>query len=321
MPQLSIIIPAYNVEAFLPQCLDSIFSQDYAEYEVLCIDDGSTDGTPELLQRYVAEHHNLRVFKQPNQGMSTARNLGLREAKGEYVLFVDSDDWICEGSLVVLSASLNGEDVVCFNAKKYIEKTEEYNYNVLPSVDGVVKGWCYFNKDRLIPSEIHFVCIWQRAYRKAFLEENNLRFAEEIRRAEDDLFTTMVMYYAQTLKVIDDCVYVYRVRDNSITTTVDINRWYDSLKVQDVLVDFFVPLQGIDKSAIYRVLASSYINQFSKRTKVLYGDHDKELLERIRWDYFKEVCITPRHKRLYWLIRISPKLFRFYESLTSKNLS
>lgn len=319
MPKLSIIIPAYNVEAFLPQCLDSIFSQDYAEYEVLCIDDGSTDGTPELLQRYAAERQNLKVLKQSNQGMSTARNLGLKEAKGEYVMFVDSDDWLCEGSLAKLSASLNGEDVVCFNAKKYIEKTEEYKYNVLPSVDGVLKGWDYFNKARLIPSEIHFVCIWQRAYRRAFLEENNLRFAEGIRRAEDDLFSTMVMYHAQTLKVINECVYVYRVRDNSITTTVDINRWYDSLKVQEIMADFFVPLKDVDKSAIYRVLASNYINQFSVKTRALYGDHDKELQERVKWDYFKEVCVTSRHKRLYLLIKISPKLFRFYETLISKN--
>lgn len=318
MPQLSIIIPAYNVEAFLPQCLDSIFSQKDADVEVLCIDDGSTDGTPRLLQDYAAEHHNLRVLTQPNQGMSTARNLGMKEAKGEYVLFVDSDDWLFEGSLAKLSSSLNGEDVICFNAKKYLEKTGVYKDNASLSVDGVVKGWDYFNKARLIPSEIHFVCIWQRAYRKAFLEENNLRFAEGIRRAEDDLFTTMVMYYAQTLKVIDDRVYVYRVRDNSITTTVDINRWYDSLKVQEIVTDFFVPLKGVDKSAIYQVLASGYINSFSTNTVKLYGNHDKELKKRMRWDYFKDVCVTPRHKRLYRLIRISPGLFRFYEFLTKR---
>lgn len=319
MPKLSIIIPAYNVEAFLPQCLDSIFSQDYTDYEILCVDDGSTDGTSQLLERYASERPELRVLIQPNQGMSTARNMGLKEAKGDYVLFVDSDDWLCDGALAMLSGSLAGEDVVCFNAKKYLEKTGEFNDNILLSVDGVVKGWDYFNKTRLIPSEIHFVCIWQRAYRRAFLESNNLCFAEGIRRAEDDLFTTMVMYHAQMLKVVDDCVYVYRVRDNSITTTIDIDRWYDSLKVQEMLADFFVPLKGMDKSAIYRVLASNYINQFSTKTKALYGDHDKELRERIRWDYFKDVCVTPRHKRLYRLIRISPKLFRFYESLISKN--
>ena len=124
------------------------------------------------------------------------------------------------------------------------------------------------------------------------------------------------MYHAQTLKVIDDCVYVYRVRDNSITTTVDINRWYDSLKVQKIMSDIFIPLQGVDKTTIYRVLASSYINQFSEKTVALYGNRDKELQKRIRWDYFKEVCVTSRHKRLYRFIRLSPVLFRLYEQMT-----
>lgn len=316
MPQLSIIIPAYNVETFLPQCLNSIITQNLADYEVLCVDDGSTDGTLRLLNSYADEHPELRVLTQSNQGVSAARNYGLKEAKGEYVLFVDSDDWLCKGALSGLAAFLNGEDVVCFNAKKYLEKADEFKDNNLLSVDGIVKGWDYFNKVRLIPSEIHFVCVWQRAYRRAFLEENNLSFAEGLHRAEDDLFTTMVMYYAETLKVIDDCVYVYRIRDNSITTTVDINRWYDGLKVQELLADFFVSLQGVEKTAIYRVLASNYISQFSTNTLELYGNHDKELRERIRWDRFKEVCITSRHKRLYRIIRLSPKLFRFYESLT-----
>ncbi len=318
MLKLSIIIPAYNVESFLPQCLDSIFPQKDADVEVLCIDDGSTDGTSRLLQDYATEHHNLRVLTQPNRGMSTARNWGLKEATGEYVMFVDSDDWLIEGSLSKLLASLNGEDVICFNAKKYLEKTKEYKEYKTLWMDGVLKGWDYFNKVRLIPSEIHFVCIWQRAYRRVFLEENNLCFVDGIRRAEDDLFTTMVMYYAQTLKVINDCVYVYRVRDNSITTTVDINRWYDSLKVQEIMADFFIPIQGVDKTAIYRVLASNYINQFSSKTKALYGNHDKELQERINWDCFKKVCVTSRHKLLYRLIRINPLLFRIYESMNAK---
>lgn len=319
MPKLSIIIPAYNVEAFLPQCLDSIFSQDYADFEVLCVDDGSVDDTPQLLLGFAAEHPNLRVITQPNQGMSTARNRGLKEAIGEYALFVDSDDWLCEGALSKLAASLMGEDVVGFNAKKFVEKHNAYRDNNLPIVSGVVKGWDYFNKVRLIPSEIHFVCIWQRAYRRSFLEENHLSFAVGIRRAEDDLFTTMVMYYAQSLKVIDDCLYVYRVRDNSITTTVDINRWYESMRVQEILTDFFVPKQDIDKSAINRVLASNYINYFSADTVRLYGNRDRELKKRVRWDYFKKVCDTPRHKHLFRLIRISPRLFRLYESYTSKN--
>ena len=103
MPRLSIIIPAYNAESYLPKCLDSIFSQDFSDYEVLCIDDGSTDGTPALLERYATQRPNLHILKQPNQGMATARNLGLDNATGDYILFIDSDDWLCDGALSTLS--------------------------------------------------------------------------------------------------------------------------------------------------------------------------------------------------------------------------
>ena len=313
MIKLSIIIPTYNVEVFLPQCLDSIFTQGFTDVEVICVDDGSTDGTVGLLEEYAAEHENLRVFSQPNQGMSAARNRGLDYAIGEYVLFVDSDDWLCEGALEKLAAVLDGEDVVCFNAKKYFERSGKYRANRLPVLDGIVTGWEYFNRTRLTPTTIHFVCIWQRAYRRTFIKEKGLRFEETVRRAEDDLFTTTVMFHAKTLKVLDECVYVYRVRPRSITTTVSVDRWYDSFRVQEMLADFFIPRKGIDKTVVYQVLASNYINYFSQQTKALYGDRDRELKQRINWAHFRKTCVTSHHRRYYWMIRLSPDLFRRFE--------
>lgn len=316
--RISIIIPAYNVEKFLPQCLDSISSQDFEDYEVIVVNDGSTDGTLSLLEHYAAEWPQLKVISQGNQGMSTARNRGLKEASGDYVMFIDSDDWLIEGSLTNVAKVLNDEDILCFNAKKYLESTGVYLDNQLPIFDSAISGWEYFNRQRLIPTEIHFVCIWQRAYKRSFLLDNELFFADGILRAEDDLFTTMAMYYAKSLRVIQDYVYVYRIREQSITTTVNINRWYDSLRVQEILADFFVPLKGIDKGSIYRVLASGYIGWFSSTTKKLYGNRDKELCSRINWEHFKQTAVTKRHKRLYRLIRISPKLFRLYSGLIQK---
>ncbi len=318
MMLLSIIIPAYNVERYLTQCLDSIFCQDTESCEVLCIDDGSTDRTPQLLEQYEQGCPNLRVITQPNQGMSAARNCGLKEAKGEYVWFVDSDDWICEDAVATLLPLLNGEDVVGFNTKKYIETTKTYIDNNLPSVKGPLSGWDYFNRVRLIPTTIHFVCIWQRVYRRAFLQDNHLRFDESVRRAEDDLFTTLVMLHAKSVIVSDACLYVYRIRPQSITTTVDINRWYDSLKVQEFLTDTFIPMHNLDKTVIYQVLASFYINCFSSKTKDLYGNRDRELRQRVNWDYFKETCVTSRHRRLYRMIRFSPVLYRCSERINKK---
>ncbi|MCQ2301566.1 MAG: glycosyltransferase [Bacteroidales bacterium] len=316
--KLSIIIPAYNVEQFLPKCLDSIFEQNCSDFEVVVVNDGSNDGTLALLEGYAGKHSNLNVITQDNAGMSTARNRGLEVAQGEYVMFVDSDDWLCDNALSSLYPYLNGEDVVCFNAKKYVEDKDVFVENNRPFPNRVMSGWDYFNNQRLIPAEIHFVCVWQRAYRREFLDANNLRFADGILRAEDDLFSTMVMYHAKSVKAVDLCCYVYRIRQSSITTTVNINRWYDSLRVQEMLADFFVPLKGIDKSVIYRVFASGYIGWFSSTTKKLYGNRDKELKARINWNHFKQTAVTKRHKRLYRLIRISPKLFRLYSKLTQK---
>ncbi len=310
--KLSIIIPAYNAEAYLPQCLDSILAQEHSGCEVIVVDDGSTDGTAALLERYP----DVKVVHQENRGMSTARNRGLDEARGEYILFVDSDDLLTDGSLTTLVAELSGEDIIAFNAKKLHDATGEQTYHPTIREPETTDGWTYFCRHRLEATDIHFVCIWQRAYRRQFLIDNNLRFADGILRAEDDLFTTQAMLAAKTLRTITPCLYIYRIRANSITTTVDRRRFDDSLRVQRLLADLFIPLQGVDKKVIYRVLASNYINLFSRKTKNLYGNIDREMKRWVDWRQFRTVCLTPRHRRLYHLIRIHPSLFRFYELLT-----
>lgn len=310
--KLSIIIPAYNAEAYLPQCLDSILAQEHKDCEVIVVDDGSTDGTAALLECYP----DVKVVHQENHGMSTARNRGLDEAQGEYILFVDSDDLLTAGALETLVAELSGEDIIAFNAKKLHDATGEQTYHPTIREPETTDGWTYFCRHRLEATDIHFVCIWQRTYRRQFLIDNNLRFADGILRAEDDLFTTQVMLAAKTLRTITPCLYIYRIRANSITTTVDRRRFDDSLRVQRLLADLFIPLQGVDKKVIYRVLASNYINFFSRKTKNLYGNIDREMMRWVNWRQFRTVCLTPRHRRLYHLIRIHPSLFRFYELLT-----
>lgn len=310
--KLSIIIPAYNAEAYLPQCLDSILAQEHSGCEVIVVDDGSTDGTAALLQHYP----DVKVIHQENRGMSTARNRGLDEARGEYILFVDSDDLLTDGALKALVAELSGEDILAFNARKLHDATGEQTYHPTIREPETTDGWTYFCRHRLESTDIHFVCIWQRAYRRQFLIDNNLRFADGILRAEDNLFTTQAMLAAKTLRTITPCLYIYRIRANSITTTVDRSRFDDSLRVQRRLADLFIPLQGVDKKVIYRVLASNYINLFSRKTKNLYGNIDREMKRWVDWRQFRTVCLTPRHRRLYHLIRIHPSLFRFYELLT-----
>lgn len=301
--KLSIIIPAYNVEAYLPQCLDSILAQEHQGCEVIVVDDGSTDGTAALLDCY----HDVKVIHQENRGMSTARNRGLDEARGEYILFVDSDDLLTDGALTTLAAKLSGEDIISFNAKKLHDATGEQTYHPTIREPETTDGWSYYNRHRLEPTDIHFVCIWQRAYRRQFLMDNNLRFADGLRRAEDDLFTTQAMLHAMSVKAIADCLYIYRVRQGSITRTADSALEADSRQAHHMLEMLFLPMEDIDKRAIYQVLASNYITRFAK------GD----TLTPDEWHRFRQECVTPRHRRLYRLARLHPALLQLYNKLCS----
>ena len=300
-PRLSIIIPAYNAEAYLPQCLDSILAQKYQNCEVIVVDDGSTDGTAALLEHYP----DVKTIHQENRGMSTARNRGLEEAQGEYILFVDSDDLLTDGALATLASELNGEDIIGFNAQKMHEDSGKYTYKPTIGEPEHCDGWTYFCRHRLEHTDIHFVCIWQRTYRHQFLVDNNLRFADGLRRAEDDLFSTQSMLHATSIKAIADCLYTYRVRPGSITRTADPALEADSLRVHHMLEELFLPMENIDKRVIYQVLASNYITRLAK------GD----TLTPNEWHRFRQECVTPRHRRLYCLSRLHPSLLQLYIKL------
>lgn len=299
--KLSIIIPAYNAEAYLPQCLDSILAQEQQGCEVIVVDDGSTDGTAALLERYP----DVKVIHQENRGMSTARNRGLDEARGEYILFVDSDDLLTDGALETLVAELTGEDIISFNAKKLHDATGEQTYHPTIRESETTDGWSYYNRHRLEPTDIHFVCIWQRAYRRQFLIENNLCFADGLRRAEDDLFTTRAMLRAKSVKTITDCLYTYRVRQGSITRTADPSLEADSRRAHHMLEMLFLPMEDIDKRVIYQVLASNYITRLAKDDTLTPGE----------WHRFRQECVTTRHRRLYRLARLHPALLQLYNKL------
>ena len=305
----SIIIPAYNANAYLSRCLDSIFSQEFDDYEVIVINDGSTDNTANILSEYASKHPNLQVLTQSNHGMSTARNRGMEMAQGEYILFVDSDDELMPHALSNLASQINGDDIIGFGSSIYNEETQTItNYPLHTTHYTLHTGWDYFNRHRLEATPVHFVCVWQRAYRRGFLEECGLCFVNGLRRAEDDLFTTVVMLRARSVKTIADTLYIYHVRKGSITRTNDLKLDADSWHVQQILADTFIPMQGIDKTAIYQVLASNYINRISVKGNTLTP---------IEWKQFHQVCITPRHRRLYHIAHISPYLLHLSNRLCS----
>ena len=210
-PALSIIIPVYNVEEYLRQCLDSILAQDCPEgfeYEVLLADDGSTDCSGVICDEYADAYGNVRVFHRENGGLSAARNTGIEAAQGEYLQFVDSDDWLEPGALQAIAASLKGEpDVLFVNVNRYLngECTGKSNYE--PSLlsdgyEGFVDGYI-----RRYALNGQAQCL---IVRRAVVEQTGLRFHEGILH-EDMEWTPLVICAARSAAVLPEPVYAYRL--------------------------------------------------------------------------------------------------------------
>jgi glycosyltransferase involved in cell wall biosynthesis len=265
-----------------------------------------------ILCEYESKYENFTVIDSLNGGTASARNIGLEVAQGDYIWFIDSDDWIEKDSLKLLNDNLIDKnlDILCFNGKlKYeedgrIEQDSGFEENLL-------SGWEYYNKYALIKCKFHFVCVVLRVYRRDFLFENNLFFENSILH-EDNLFTPLACYYAQTVKVIPDCLYVYRIRAGSIMQTVNVKKLYDRIMVANKLSDFFIPAKNIDKHQLYREIAGQYFGAFMSEELKLYGNIDGELKKLINWKSIKEVSIYPRHRRIYFLLYFQPNLFRIY---------
>ena len=210
--KFSVIVPVYNVEAYLEQCLESLKVQDYGDFEVVCVNDGSTDGSREILTAWESRMPQMRIIDRKNGGLSAARNTGLEAATGDYIVFVDSDDWVESTMLGTLATAIDNEDMVCFAC----QRTDSGRSDTLSTEQN--DGWSYYNRHALETRIVPFVCVWQRCYRKQFLLDNSLWFREGILH-EDNEFTPRACLKAKSIKVIPDVLYNYRVRPNSIMTS------------------------------------------------------------------------------------------------------
>lgn len=315
---ISIIIPVYNVEPYICQCLDSIFEQETDNYEVICINDGSTDGSATILDEYAAKYPNLKVQHVTNGGTAKARNLGMELAQGEYIWFVDSDDWIQPGAIPALTNWIEQKrpDILNFSGSLYIENAKKIESDELFNEE-LLSGWVYYNKYALVGRKFHFVCVVLRLYNTEFIRSHNLWFDTTVTH-EDNLWIPQIMYYAQSVYSVPENLYIYRIRQGSKMQTQSPQRIFDIVSVANKLATFFIPISNIDKRTVYREISGEYFKGFMPEERKKYGNNDKELIKLIDWESFKSICVYPRHKRIYQLIRLHPILFRTYIWLENK---
>ena len=242
----------------------------------------------------------MRVIDRANGGLSAARNTGLQAATGDYVVFVDSDDWVEPMMLARLAEESDGEDMICFACRR----TDNNTYDTLqPEQD---RGWSYYNRHALEHRKVPFVCVWQRCYRRSFLIENNLCFREGILH-EDNEFTPRACLKAKKVTVIPDVLYNYRVRPGSIMTTRGMKSKESLILIGNDLSEMFGQETGIDKTIVYRALTQCYQMAFIDNTQ----EEDRHLRRLIDWRCYRRVSRTKlRHRMNYTALKISPSLFR-----------
>ena len=201
--KFSIIIPVYNVEHYLRECLDSVLNQTFSDWEAICVNDGSTDGSVLVLDEYASIDERIIVITQSNAGTAAARNTGLKVAKGDYIFFLDGDDWLESNTLQSIADQLDGEDVLCFSGRRYFEELKEYHQADQLSERQYKSGMDYYNDNALLPRDFAFVCVVLRVYKRSFIIGHQLCFYDDV-SYEDNLWVPIVLYNAGPVKVISD---------------------------------------------------------------------------------------------------------------------
>lgn len=217
MIRLSYVIPVYNVEAWLPRCLDSVLAQDVPEAEIVCVNDGSTDGSRQILEAYAARESRIRILDQANAGLAAARNAGLEVCRGDAVLFVDSDDALPRGSARTMVAALErtGADLVVAERLAATASSEKFGQYVSSTVTAevvTVRSGLKTLK-RVIGGSRMRSSAWNKCYRRSVLE--GVRFHPGI-LFEDWPFLMLVLFKASRTAFVDAFCYVYWKGGSSI---------------------------------------------------------------------------------------------------------
>lgn len=287
MCKISIIVPIYNSSLYLPMCLDSLINQTFKNIEIICINDGSTDNSLDIINNYASKDSRIRVVNQKNEGIGFSRNLGISLAQGEYIAFVDSDDYVdpITYELVYNKAKVNDADVVIFSAN-CITETQEINKDSKKYFDlssyfenkEVPASFTYNEiKDKLLKVSWN---IWNKIYKLEFIKYNNIKFLNT--HFQDSPFHLESILKAEKIEFIANKLYNYRMETpTSITNTSPLSR---------KVFDFFIVLKEI-KSVLLRLDKFDEFEKYYLEFKlVILNSYLNSIInEEIKRDFYREI--------------------------------
>jgi glycosyltransferase involved in cell wall biosynthesis len=300
LPKISVVIPVYNVENYLHRCIDSLLNQTFQDFEIILIDDGSKDNSGKICDEYAQKDKRIKVFHKKNARVSAARNDGIKIAKGKYISFIDSDDWIepeMYQEMINRAEKLNLDFIMC----DYKKRSNDYEDKRTQPI----RGGYYSKRD--IKNEL-FQCLimfenieypptisnWVCLFNLEFLKKNNLYYDEDIHYDEDSIFGSKIMYHANNFYYLkNQHYYNYYYNANSTTNTYNENKWNSFLKINERLVKYFGKTIEYDFSRQIKInmlyLTLSALGQIKYSEK-----HGKERINMI-----KKIMFHPKVKELF----------------------
>jgi hypothetical protein len=269
-PLVSVVVPIYNVESYVEQCLESLRGQTLSEFNVICVDDGSTDGSAQIVQTFVDQDSRFTLIQQPNAGLSAARNAGVSEASGQYLLFLDSDDYVSANTLESLTSIARRDqlDVLFFDAASFFETQElaeahgSYQKYYTRSADySQPRSGAELFTQMLGPDDYRPSACLQLISRQHYVDAD-LEFVEGLIH-EDNLFTFQCLLTAQRAAHTAQALYQRRVRNGSITTQAQPTSEYASALTTYVELNRFLTTHVVHEQA--KAAVADYVSRTLSR--------------------------------------------------------
>lgn len=294
MEKITVIVPVYNVELYLRDCIDSIINQTYTNLEIILVNDGSTDTSLNICEEYASKNKNIKIINKENGGLSDARNYGLEKATGKYIMFVDSDDFLTPNSCELLYNAIKEHDVEFVSANFLFTNNKGVPWKE-PMFSEKFQSR-YLNIDEYLYS-FYLInsTVWNKIFKKDFLDKNRLKFKVGL-LAEDAVFTTLAFLKAKETYYLKDIVYNYRQRETkkdnlSISFNCSVEYFKKVSKAYKIIYENFKKYDQMDFYRYYYAKSVSYI-LYKFADSIIVTDKEKiKILKEMKWffDIKKEI--------------------------------
>lgn len=262
MSLISVIIPIYNVEKYLRQCLDTVINQSYKNLEIILVDDGSPDGCANICEEYALKDSRIKVIHKSNEGLGYARNTGLKHASGDYIYFLDSDDWIDLNFFECMAGAMesyNADMVICgFNkasgnkieAHRMVSETEIIENEMI--ADSILLPMIGRESTYLNDYTIN-MCVWTNLYKRSIIDKNKLLFFSEREYLSEDIcFNLKYLHHINKVIMIPDCLYYYRNNPVSLTNQYKPNEYFMIVRLYNEIFQLIKSI-GLENKIEYRL--------------------------------------------------------------------